>query len=564
MRYTKCSRAVKALGTLLIASNIQAQVPFGLGEFEWVQRFGGDHGAYSCAYDPWGSIFITGYTMDSVNFTDTTFHCPDYLDFFLVKFDSAGEYLWGLQGNATYSALSRKLVVDSQGNAVVGVMMSSDIVIQGDTIHKSPAYIDMLVLKFDPWGQLLWYAQSWSPDGGPALRGIALDDEDNVLMICQTVGPSVVFGHDTITPLWNQMLNIVKYDSDGNHVWTNRIDEEYNPSMAVEEITTDQWGNIYTFCRTYGNTDFGGQFSFTGPNEARLTLVKLTPDGQFAWVRRITDQGFLNNPVGIATQGDKVYITGTTYRAIPLGPYHYADSALIDGRFVAFLAQYDTAGIFQWNRYGYHGAITAGSIVVGDDGLITTLGGGTGAITFPDTVLTGWNAGTYQMQYNEQGDRLDLRRTGSSDHKNGARALAVWQDKLMVYGIWTDSSYFPTDTAVAYIQDPAVNGFLYQVGGIHLPTSIAEPSVPTNLHSVLYPNPAQQSASIRYMLFESGNVELRLTDAAGRIVQHERLGSKPVGEHVFQFNLEALADGLYLIHLNTPEGHAVHKVLKSR
>ena len=83
-------------------------------------------------------------------------------------------------------------------------------------------------------------------------------------------------------------------------------------------------------------------------------------------------------------------------------------------------------------------------------------------------------------------------------------------------------------------------------------------------YSMLYPNPAQQSASIRYMLFEGGNVELRLTDAAGRTVQHERLGSKPVGEHVFQFNLEVLADGLYMIHLNTPEGHAVHKVLKSR
>ena len=65
------------------------------------------------------------------------------------------------------------------------------------------------------------------------------------------------------------------------------------------------------------------------------------------------------------------------------------------------------------------------------------------------------------------------------------------------------------------------------------------------------------------MLFDGGNVDLWMTDATGRMVQQEHLGSKPAGEHVFQFNLEALADGLYFIHLNTPEGHAVHKVVKS-
>ena len=81
---------------------------------------------------------------------------------------------------------------------------------------------------------------------------------------------------------------------------------------------------------------------------------------------------------------------------------------------------------------------------------------------------------------------------------------------------------------------------------------------------MLYPNPTQQTASIRYMLFEGGQVELRMTDAAGRLVQHERLGSKPAGEHVFQFDLTSLANGVYVIHLNTPEGHAVHRVLKGR
>jgi subtilisin family serine protease len=84
------------------------------------------------------------------------------------------------------------------------------------------------------------------------------------------------------------------------------------------------------------------------------------------------------------------------------------------------------------------------------------------------------------------------------------------------------------------------------------------------MHSMLYPNPTQQTASIRYMLFEGGQVELRMTDAAGRLVQHERLGSKPAGEHVFQFDLTSLANGVYVIHLNTPEGHAVHRVLKGR
>jgi hypothetical protein len=334
--------------------------------------------------------------------------------------------------------------------------------------------------------------------------------------------------------------------------------------MSVEQITTDEWGNIYTFCRTYGNTDFGGQFTFSGPNVHRLTLVKINPDGQFDWVQRLTNQGFNSTPVGITTHGDKVYVTGTMLYALPFGPYHFADSALIGNRFVAFLAQFDTAGTFQWIRYGYHGAITASSVVVSDNGLVTMIGGGTGAITFPDTVLTGWTGGTYFIQYNEQGDRLDLRRTGAANFKNAARALDSWQDKLLVYGDWADSSFFPTDTMVTYLEGPARNGFLFQLSGLQLPTAISGLQVPNTTLSMLYPNPTQQTASIRYMLFEGGQVELRMTDAAGRLVLHERLGSKPAGEHVFQFDLTSLANGVYVIHLNTPEGHAVHRVLKGR
>ncbi len=564
MRYTGCSRAAKALGTLCITATLQAQVPFGLGEFEWVQRFTGDHHAYSCAYDPWGKIYLTGYTQDSVNFGDTTFHCPDYLDFFLAKIDGMGMHYWAIQGRALSDALSRRVVSDSQGNAIVGIVALSDMIIGEDTISKSPGYVDLVILKFDPQGHLIWHAKSWSPEGGAALRGIAVDSNDNIVAVCQSHGLSVAYGADTLIPTWNNMLNFVKYDSDGNHLWTQRIDEGYAPSLAVEQVTTDEWGNVYAFCRTYGNTDFGGQFSFSGPNVHRLTLAKITPDGEFAWVQRLTDQGFNSTPVGITTHGDKVYVTGSMLYALPFGPYHFADSALIGNRFVAFLAQFDTAGTFHWIRYGYHGAITASSVVVNDEGIITMIGGGTGAITFPDTVLTGWTGGTYFIQYNEQGDRLDLRRTGSPNYKNAARALDAWEDKIMFYGDWGDSTYFPTDTAVAYLQDPARNGFLFQLSGMHLPTRIPDLR-PTNAsNSMLYPNPTQQSASIRYMLLEGGQVELRMTDAAGRLVQYERLGSKPAGEHVFQFDLSTLADGVYVIHLQTPVGHAVHRVLKGR
>lgn len=564
MRYTGCSRAAEALGTLCITASLQAQVPFGLGEFEWVERFSGDHGAYDCAYDPWGNIYITGYMSDSVNFADTTFYCPDYMDFFLVKLDSTGEYIWGLQANATYAALSREVQVDSNGNPVVGVVLWSDLIIGSDTIRKSAGYYDLLILKFDPLGNLIWHVQSASPEGGAALRGISVDSDDNVIAVCQSPGLFVVYGQDTITPIWDDMINIVKYDSDGNHLWTQRIDEDYNPGMAVEQITTDEWGNVYTFCRTYGNTNFGGQFSFSGSNVHRLTLVKITSSGEFAWVQRLTDQGSNSTPVGVATHGDKVYVTGTMLYALPFGPYHFADSTLIGNRFVAFLAQFDTAGTFQWIRYGYHGAITASSVVVSEEGLITMLGGGTGPITFPDTVLTGWNGGTYYIQYNEHGDRLDLRGTGTAGYKNAARAVDAWQDKLVFYGDWADSSYFPTDPEVAYLEDPARNGFLFQLNEMQLPVGLADEPLITDPGFHLYPNPTTGHVTVRCSLPSSKAVVLTIMDPSGRVLKQTHRDQLAPGSMALNFNVQDLADGVYLINLLTQRTDATRKLIVRR
>jgi len=65
-----------------------------------------------------------------------------------------------------------------------------------------------------------------------------------------------------------------------------------------------------------------------------------------------------------------------------------------------------------------------------------------------------------------------------------------------------------------------------------------------------YPNPADQQTLITYEIISPSDVELKITDIAGRIVQNIYEGSQTIGEHTIRLETKDLKPGVYFYNIN--------------
>jgi len=64
-----------------------------------------------------------------------------------------------------------------------------------------------------------------------------------------------------------------------------------------------------------------------------------------------------------------------------------------------------------------------------------------------------------------------------------------------------------------------------------------------------YPNPFSFSTQIKYILPESGNVNLEVFDMSGKLIQVLAGGQQSAGEHTLTWNAHNYAKGVYIIKL---------------
>jgi hypothetical protein len=85
--------------------------------------------------------------------------------------------------------------------------------------------------------------------------------------------------------------------------------------------------------------------------------------------------------------------------------------------------------------------------------------------------------------------------------------------------------------------------------------SITENKFVPEYHKI-WPNPSDGNAYIGFTLFNPGKVDLTIVDLTGRIVLHEDLGERSIGEHAQKLDLNLLQSGNYVYKL-TLQGHGI-------
>jgi hypothetical protein len=82
--------------------------------------------------------------------------------------------------------------------------------------------------------------------------------------------------------------------------------------------------------------------------------------------------------------------------------------------------------------------------------------------------------------------------------------------------------------------------------------NIDEAKVDVNM--VMFPNPAANTVNLNFNLVKPGPVSLEVYDLSGKQVDKRSLGTRLKGEHTYQYDVNGLATGNYLVTLRTVGG----------
>ncbi|MFN5208790.1 MAG: T9SS type A sorting domain-containing protein, partial [Bacteroidota bacterium] len=198
-----------------------------------------------------GNVYVTGFfyssviTFDTVNLTNagpTT--TPDV---FLNKYDSSGNIIWSKRAGGNNADYARQIQIDGSGNIILVGHFISMTVTFGSTTLSSLGGNDILVLKYDNLGNIVWAKSSGGAEFDYAL-GVDIDMYNNIYVGGEFASTSITL--DTITLNNNDtFVNtydcfVTKIDSLGNIVWAKSyggIDNDY-----LGEIVTEDNGDLYS------------------------------------------------------------------------------------------------------------------------------------------------------------------------------------------------------------------------------------------------------------------------------------------------------------------------------
>ncbi len=246
----------------------------------WVRRYSGPGNDYDwpfgIAVDGSSNVYVTGRSVGS----GTSF------DYVTIKWDSAGNEKWAQRydgaGNATDEAYS--IAVDRTGNVYVT-----------GTSTGAGTRLDFVTIKYDSLGTELW-AKPYNSPGN--------QDEYGATLAIDSSGNTYVFGGTWIFGAVACDYITVKYNANGDTLWTRKYNGPANDEDTPDEIVFDRAGYIYVSGGSYTNST----------NRVDYCTVKYDVNGNEKWVRRYNGPGNgADQPEALAIDVyGNVFVTGTS------------------------------------------------------------------------------------------------------------------------------------------------------------------------------------------------------------------------------------------------------------
>jgi len=192
--------------TLIAKGNGDAFVAFynNGGALQWYHHAGGfstqtvtSDAARRLAFDSDDNLWVTGFYQDTILFGADTLFSTGFMDIYIVKFNGNGLVLQTKSlGGASLHDVPADIAIDQQNNIYLAGSAYYTITVD-DSTYYTHGMNDVMVMKFNPAGQLQWFKHGGSPYNDGCGR-IALNSNAEVY-VTGSFGDKSPIVLDTIT-----------------------------------------------------------------------------------------------------------------------------------------------------------------------------------------------------------------------------------------------------------------------------------------------------------------------------------------------------------------------------
>ncbi len=236
-----------------------------------------DESASAIATDISGNVYITGNFNSSPFYfeTDTLYNGTGaiYSDFYVVKFDSAGNTLWVLSVPSAFNQSVQGIAVDIQENVyVAGTFDQANFFIAGSILPHTGA-TDIFLVRYDASGNPVWAIGGGGTESDFP-NGIEIDPSGQIIMAGSFYSPKLNLGSDSIFSAGNQDIFVTRFDTSGNFDWI--IGAGDTLSDANRAVSVDNNGDIIITGYYYSPTIAFGSHILTNVLASDFYVAKLS------------------------------------------------------------------------------------------------------------------------------------------------------------------------------------------------------------------------------------------------------------------------------------------------
>ena len=483
------------------------------GNFIWAKQVTGPgvDDCFSMSADVQGNLYLTGSFNDSADFDPGLgthkLYSNGMEDIFVLKLDTAGNFIWAQQIGGTGSDIGYAVKIDANGNVyTTGVFQGTVDFDPGSSILNlvgQSIFENAFILKLDLSGNFLW-AKNYSGRCNP--RALAVDNNGDIylsgsftFLVDFDPGPGV----DTLSAPYFKNVFVSKVDPAGNHLWAiqfgSSIDDDEGAGLAI-----DGNGDICITGTFRGTVDFdpGTAVQVLTSAFEDIFIAKYSGTGQYIWAKKISGTGYDKGNAILTDAANNIYTTGVFEGTADFDPGSGISTLSANFR-DAFLSILDANGNF----------LAAKRM---------------GAPQFSGTLINTGNA-------------LSINTSG----------------EIYLTGDFEGTAYFNPPLA-GFTSNGLTDIFIakFNTTGVGLEENSSE-----NQWS-LYPNPTKESVLLSLQLKEAGSPHIIIHDLAGKAVKTWSDPIVPSGEYYKQkIDLSGLTKGIYTITLTTTYFTSTKKIL---
>ncbi len=257
------------------------------------------------------------------------------------------EALWSRLWGDESSQRLKGAQTDNAGNIYLGGSFQGGLNFTGSTLVAA-AY-DIFIAKLDPNGKPLW-AKAFTNADDQWFDALAVDSEGNLNIVGSFLG-DLNLGGKTLTSSNTLHLFAAKFDTNGNHVWSQSFGES-GANPRAHGLATDSNGDVVITGSYTGPFTLGAELVNMGSSDGFVAKLSAA-DGLPKWsVGFGDDGGQVGVDVAIDVSGN-IVVAGIFSGVIDFGP-----NLTHDGGFGAnmFVLRFDSMGGYAMGKAfgGFH------------------------------------------------------------------------------------------------------------------------------------------------------------------------------------------------------------------